>query len=321
LSYYWTNKEPSCKGLTLFTNPNIPDRLLETLYTRTEVFANLKDRVWLYIVEASRFNPRLNLDKSNDYSPDLRFRGLHNDIFGLTEIAPVSVNSLLILSSLIGNLDLNIIDRPNVSFKKINSVLARWKDLVKEKKFSDGYYTHLSLEEEFRCLIALIYGQGSYWDSKNKLYEFINNEDIALRCIYYANAEMNVKEMEVAFKLDDSVFIYAMLHNDKWIYDTHKHQRIFLEEHIWGGEVIKKYMQRCEQIQKKFKTFDTYPITDIMRDLYKESNYAPNKFEFNTVLLEDINRDLIKRVDKIIKKILGLFFFIIILLCINFFFK
>ncbi|RIZ68643.1 MAG: hypothetical protein D0530_11740, partial [Methylococcales bacterium] len=105
------------------------------------------------------------------------------------------------------------------------------------------------------------------------------------------------------------------------IYDTHKHQRIFLEEHIWGGEVIKKYMQRCEQIQKKFKTFDTYPITDIMRDLYKESNYAPNKFEFNTVLLEDINRDLIKRVDKIIKKILGLFFFIIILLCINFFFK
>jgi hypothetical protein len=58
-------------GETLVRNPEVSDQLLEQLYKREGVFANIPDQRLAHLVHSSRENERINTNNDDDYSPDL----------------------------------------------------------------------------------------------------------------------------------------------------------------------------------------------------------------------------------------------------------
>jgi hypothetical protein len=142
----------------LICNPSISDRLLEELYKRTDAFATLPEKRWADLIYLSRKNERLVTNEDDDYSPDTGHRAIHRAIFRLLEIAPVEKHWLHVLRALLDQLDFQQVAQP----EKIKTVLSRWAqldDADHDGKPLEGYVTSLSLKDEFRCLVAALYGR------------------------------------------------------------------------------------------------------------------------------------------------------------------
>ena len=106
--------------------------------------------------------------------------GIHNAIFTLLEIAPVNMNWLRDLYHLLDNLAPQRVATP----EKIDHVLARWStldDRTSDGKVNEGYVTSLPLKDEFRCLVAALYGRG---------HGSPRAKDVALRCAYYGKGDI-----------------------------------------------------------------------------------------------------------------------------------
>jgi hypothetical protein len=160
----------------LICNPAISEELLEELYRHTGAFAGLPNDRWCQLVVQSSRNERLNTDKSNFIGPDLGHFHIHNAIFHLLETAPVDETWLKALYYLLDKLDPDEVAHP----ERIDHVLSRWKS-VKVDENSKGQYASLSMAEEFRCLIAALYGRYSGRDNAD-------SPDVAVRCGYYSKS-------------------------------------------------------------------------------------------------------------------------------------
>jgi hypothetical protein len=101
--------------------------------------------------------------------------------------------------------------------EEIAPVLERWgKVELKDYKGGDqeGYYTHLTLTEELRCLIASLYSQRSPTaKAAPRVFGSPDDKDIARRCAFYAGTDLSEKEIDAGFKKDKDVFVFAVLKN------------------------------------------------------------------------------------------------------------
>ena len=88
--------------------------------------------------------------------------------------------------------------------EEIAPVLERWgKVELKDYKGGDqeGYYTHLTLTEELRCLIASLYSQRSPTaKAAPRVFGSPDDKDIARRCAFYAGTDLSEKEIDAGFK-------------------------------------------------------------------------------------------------------------------------
>ena len=182
--------------VALIRNPSIDEDLLEALYRRTDIFAQMPEERWWQLVSLSSENERLVTEEHYEDSPDLGFMGIQDAIFALLEIAPVNMRWLWVLYDLLDNLAPQQVATP----EKIDHVLARWAtldDRMSDGKVIEGYHTSLSIKDEFRCLVAALYGRG-FVKGTFVIHGSPTPKDVALRCAYYGKGNITAKEMTCA---------------------------------------------------------------------------------------------------------------------------
>jgi hypothetical protein len=258
-------QERAYEAYTLVKNPSIPPYTLASIYERTKEFSDLDDITWLSFINASSDNPRLNIDET-DYKKEYLDEGhivVHNAILKVLETAPLSEQCINLIGDLFYKLNPDLVK----ASRKIDSILERWafKNISSyhsdNSTYKEGYYTNLSLIEEFRCLIASLYGGVSNFLVAR------DAEDIAFRCIYYGNSDMTIQEMNRAYELDADVFSFAALNNSKLFKD--KRKRILIEKSL-NERLEYRYKRRCEEIHTKDQDFDPNPI---MEQGYSDDEY------------------------------------------------
>jgi hypothetical protein len=249
-------KEPETTAL--IRNPIISDTLLEALYNRTDAFANMPEERWRRLVSISAKNERLvTRYEYADNSPDLGFMRIQRAIFALLETAPVNMLWARVLDDLLDHLDFQQTDNP----ERIDDVLVRWAQLDdrdKEAKAQEGYFTSLPLKEEFRCLIAAMYGRG---------HGSFSSPDIVLRCAYYGTGELTATQMKEAYERDKDTFVFASLYN-RGLY-FRRELRQLLEKHLTQlaqtGGLAAKYRKHSELVRKMLPPY-LVAVTDTWSD-------------------------------------------------------
>lgn len=244
---------------TLFTNPLLR-KYLAKLYQLEPPFDGLEDARFCALVHASVKNPRLNADDGGESGPDLNLMGLQKGIYKLLQSVPVNRAWHHTLSYLLHQVDPRQATYGDEGFSEI---LERWKGLRLKKLFErdtdeeeEGWLTELSAVEEFRCQIAALYGC-TLKDAKPLGRP--SDEDVALRCAYYGNANLKPKEMDAGYTKDGETFVFAALSNDSLYFD--KTCRAKLEEMI-AGYAINRYAKRCKQIAARRAWFDPRPLSE-----------------------------------------------------------
>jgi hypothetical protein len=231
----------------LIRNPSIDEELLEALYQRTAMFAQMSEERWCDLVSLSSKNERLITEEEHYDSPDMGFYSIQKAIFLLLEIAPLNMRWLRVLYDLLNKLAPEQVATP----EKIDHVLARWAtldDRMSDGKVSEGYHTSLSLKDEFRCLVAALYGRG-FVNNASVLHGSPTAKDIALRCAYYGQGDITPKEMKAGYKRDKEAFIFAVLFNGR-IYDSPKLRKP-LQEEFWGGMFGRYSKYKSEREQRR----------------------------------------------------------------------
>jgi hypothetical protein len=289
------------KGLTeepyaLITNPTAPTSLLESLYKKSDCFAQVDETNWMHMIAASSKNERLNIDESNRDCPDTGFWRIHWAIFHFLETAPVTSQSVHATWQLLNTLEPKHCARR----EEISHVIDRWRRAeVKNYKGEpeEGRSTHLSLTEELTCLIGALYEHRTT-SQKNKppLFGTAEDKDIALRCAFYGCAEMSEKEITAGYQRDKDVFVFAAIKNTL-LYLSAK-TRALLENYIMRRDFWREYNHRCLQIQKEYKWFDPRPTTETGRDVMEHLELIQKSSREITLLanIHQQNAELINRV-------------------------
>jgi hypothetical protein len=227
----------------LICNPSVSDDLLEELYGHTGAFATLAEERWNHLVYLSRKNERLVTKEDSDDMPDMGHRGIHRAIFRLLEIAPVHNHWLHVLYGLLDQLDFQQVAHPET----IEAVLSRWAKLDGKM---EGYFTSLSLKDEFRCLIAALYGR-TFSNNKSAVQGSPSAKDVAMRCAYYGNAQLSAQEMKAGYKRDQGVYVFAAMYNANLFSDS-KLRKLFEEDQLgWDGDLLARYLKNFELVRKK----------------------------------------------------------------------
>jgi hypothetical protein len=188
----------------IMCNPSISDKMLEALYLRSGLFASISKDRWCRLIATSAKNERLRTNEDSEHGPDMGHYSIHNAIFRLLESAPVD---LLI------NLDFRHVAGP----ESLDHVLARWAampDKAKDAEPFEGYYTTAGLKDEFRCLIAALYGRG-FSNNKPILHGSSTASDIALRCAFYSKSDLTKKDMQSGYKRDGGAYLLAAIFNQR----------------------------------------------------------------------------------------------------------
>jgi hypothetical protein len=253
----------------LICNPSVSDRLLEELYERTGAFATLADERWSTLIYLSRRNERLVTNEDSDAGPDLGHYRIHHAIFKLLEIAPVDKHWLHVLYALLDQLDFQQVAHPLARPETIKTALSRWAQLGDrgyEGKPVEGYFTALSLKDEFRCLIAALYG--CPWSKRTLAKQGVSPraKDVAMRCAYYGNAELSVREMKAGFERDRGVYVFAAMYNDN-IFSNDKLRKFFEEEQAYAGlDLTKRYLKNFELVRKKWPFLESFLPTNVREE-------------------------------------------------------
>ena len=237
---------------TLICNPEISDDLLGQLYRREGPFAELADERLAQLVSSSGKNERLNTNEDDDHSPDLGHYRIHDAILQLVDTAPVNPRWMWALYTLLGSLNPSHVART----ERLESILARWNSLVitdHDGNIHEGLFaSNISLADEFRCLIAALYGTGL---KKPELQMASKSSDVALRAACYANGDLTVGDMKTGLERDKGMFIYAAMYNSGIIF--HREQRKFLEDSL-SNEWRSKFRRHVEFIRKQYRYIEEY---------------------------------------------------------------
>lgn len=258
----------------LLTNPSIQSSVLEALFKKSDCFAQVDEKNWLWMIRASAKNERLNIDNSTIDGPDMNLWHIHKAIFEFLETASVTSHSAHAVLTLLWTLDPHHTCWPT----EIAGVLERWgKAELKDYKGEDeeGWSTHLSLREELRCLIASLYSRRSTSaKSGPRVFGTADDDDIARRCAFYAGTDLSEKQIEAGFGRDKDVFVFAVLKNCYVLLNSKK--RASIEEKL-SGSFTHEYRRRCENIRKDNKYFDVAPVSEVGRDFLGEFQEQSSK--------------------------------------------
>jgi hypothetical protein len=262
------------EAATFLANPSIPSAVLEALFKKSDYFVQVEEKQWLWMIQASAKNERLNIDNSSIDGPDMSLWGIHKAIFKFLETAPVTSHAAHATLGLLSALDSHHTTRPD----EIAHVLERWSK-VELKNYKgedeDGLFTHLPLKEELRCLIASLYSRRSTTaKSARPVFGSPDDKDIAGRCAFYAGTDLSEKDIETGFSKDKDVFMFAVLKN-RYVF-LNKRKRQLIEEKL-SGNFIYEYRRRCEDIHKDNKYFDVTPVSESGRDVLEEFQQQSSK--------------------------------------------
>ncbi len=151
----------------------------------------------------------------------------------------------------------------------IDTELSRWSSVKREDYKGNPYpglFTPLTLVDEFRCLVAAIYGK-SIVNNEKTTHGSPTASDVAQRCAYYGNADLDLKSMKAGHQKDDNVFTFAALYNLHVLSEKKLRQR--LEHYLQGfgrHGLIQLYQKRCSQIHEAFRFFNPQPVSEWLRD-------------------------------------------------------
>lgn len=70
-----------------------------------------------------------------------------------------------------------------------------------------------------------------------------------MRCAYYGNADLTLKEMEAGHERDGSAYVFATLQNDDVLFSPDK-RRLF-EEGQLNHDLRKKYLRHFDFLKKR----------------------------------------------------------------------
>jgi hypothetical protein len=242
----------------LICNPSVSERLLEELYTRTGACAALTKERWELLVHLSRKNIRLVTKEDTDAGPDMGAYSIHRAIFRLLEIAPVDKHWLHVLYALLDELNFLQVAHP----EKIDMALSRWAQLddsYGEGKVLEGYFTSLSLKDEFRCLVAALYGR-TFSNNQITVQGSPSAADVAMRCAYYGNAELSARQMKAGYDRDKGVYVFAVMYNDN-LFRNHKLRKFFEEEQLFDF-LTARYLKNFEFKRKEWPFLESFLSSD-----------------------------------------------------------
>ncbi len=254
----------------LLRNPTVGS-LLTALYKKTGLFAELPEDRWLKLLRMSVGNTRLISREDTDSGPDLEHMRLHEAAFGLLELAPVEQSSLTILHTLYDYFDPEQIWSP----PSVAPAIERWRNCeVSDYKGnpSDGYYTGLDLRDEFLCLVASLYDRPSY--ETGSAFRDVKSSDPIRRAAHYAKAKLTPQDMDAAMAKDKEFFVYAAFFNDHVLMTPAL--RLKYEDGCLLGDLRHRYKIRCEQLHRRWRSFDPKPVADWLREENEEATGAPD---------------------------------------------
>jgi hypothetical protein len=255
----------------LICNPHVSDSLLQALYERSDPFSQFDEERWRGLVVTSRKNSRLVTRNDDESGPDLGHRNVQRAIFKLLETAPATGAWLHSLYYLLDSLDPQYVASPD----KIDDVLERWGSVAVDDYKGNpaaGLFTSTPLRDEFRCIIAALYGR-AFRDNKSVILGSASAPDVALRCAYYGNAQLTAKETKEGHERDRDVFVFAALFNDH-VYLTPSLRKLLEEEYLTGN-LEGRYRRRCERLHKRYRNFDPRPAAEWMTQHAAEDGQSP----------------------------------------------
>lgn len=231
----------------LICNPMIDEDVLEALYEYKEPFSKLGQDCWELLVSISQDNKRLSTCEDNDAGPDMGHWRIQQSIFKLLGIAPVNMFWVRDLYALLDSLDFQHTAVPD----RIDHVLSRWAELAdhtSDGKLIEGDYTSLSMRDEFRCLIAAMYGRG-FRDHRTIIFGSPSAADLALRCAYYGKGDLTIKDMKRGFKRDRDVYLFAVSLNTH-VHDSEKQKKLLEDQLEFKLALTARYRGYSEQRRK-----------------------------------------------------------------------
>jgi hypothetical protein len=293
--------ENDVESSALLGNPHSRG-LLRKLFHTVSPFDQIDADRRAILVKYVASNPSINVKNDSPDGPDLLAWDIQKGIFKMLETAPANRDWLFAMNYVLFNVDPSLATIPK---EDIQEVLSRWGEVKIKKIFGnkdedeEGNFTQLSMVDEFRCLIAAIYGR-KFQDGKTVISGSKENKDIVLRCAYYGNASMNPEEMQECQKQDGDAFIYSALCNDSLFFN--RKCRELLEEMV-DGDLFPRYVDRCEQIAKRWKNFDPKPITEYGAALLDDTikTESPSKDKQTLALLETKLSDIANKLNTLEK--------------------
>jgi hypothetical protein len=236
---------------TLICNPNLSHKVLEQLYRREGPFAKVADQRLAHLVSSSGKNERLNINRDSDHEPDLDHYNIHNAILQLVETAPVNERWMWGVYHLLDKLDPSHVARTD----HLEAIIDRWNSLsaIEAVSGKEGLFArNISLADEFRCLIAALYGAGL---KKPELEAASKSKDVALRAAYYAHGNLTVSDMKAGLERDEGVFIFAGMYNANMIF--HGEKRGFFENSL-SEEWNARFQRHVEFVRKRYRRIEPY---------------------------------------------------------------
>ncbi|RQR65707.1 hypothetical protein DIE18_04450 [Burkholderia sp. Bp9125] len=279
---------------TLLRNPGSRG-LLRAVYAREEPLDVIPDERWRLLVSSSVGNPALNEDHDSNAGPDFLAWDVHKAVFALLATAPAEPQWVITLHQLLLEVNPARVRAPD-SEQAVLDVLGRWKDLKVmnqyRKEEQAGRFTSLSLAEEFRCLIAALYGR-VFVDGKSVCVGQADAADVALRCAYYGCTEMKVAAMKSAHEKDGDIFTFAALLNNSVM--LQQDCRTELEGYL-HGDMQWLYSKRCAQIQEQYRWFAAHPLTESLAvedtGSAESTGQAHTQFQALSVQVSDLKSSL-----------------------------
>lgn len=255
---------------TLVLNPTIADDVLLAIYQNDKVAEGIDERRRRELVSLSGRNGRLNRQDDDEHGPDMGHYDLHRAIFEMLETVPTSKGWLWTLSYLLQRLTPDQVRTQ----ENIDAVLERWK--VDEHGVQEGpddsdrhNATGLPDREEFRCLVAALYGK-HYGKRQEIIHGSVEDEDIARRCAFYGNGKLDAKLIKEGYEKDGEAFVLAAMTNDQVF--MNKHLRKVFEEGCLNGSHTHRYQERCEQLHLRWKWFDPRPTSEWLIEAEPEAS-------------------------------------------------
>lgn len=235
----------------LLRNPAVGDDALADLYRKTGPFAELTDERWCRLVELAADNPRIVADEDDEHGPDWGFRDIQKALFELVTTAPVTDKWCRVLHRTLAR-----IHPPAVAISvPINETLEKWAAFeATDYRGSpvEGIYTGLPFAEEFRCIVAALYGT-RFVDSGYERAGSPKSASLPERCAYYGGASLTRDEVARFAARDGEAFGLAFSFNQSAM-KTRESREAF-EKHVsnWPST----YRSRLEVLARKLKYLRT----------------------------------------------------------------
>lgn len=238
--------------------------VIRDVYAKNEPFDDIPDDRWLLMVQMSAGNRRLNIDDSSVDGPDMLGWDIHKGLSSLLRTAPETEGWVRALHYLLIGLAKDTVR--TLEPGELEQILKKWAGVSihpfgRMDGHEEGLYTKLSFVDEFRCLVAALYGR--VFSGKN--FEVQGGEaaaDVALRCAFYGNGKLSPDQIYQGHERDGDAFVLAAMFNDGLLLD--QRSRALFEPMI-SGYLTHVYERRCEQLAKKWRWFKPAAVTDEMR--------------------------------------------------------